>query len=113
MTENPNDEGRGPRLDKAGAATPPAHDTPKSAAAKLFDIRLMIGGLFVVYGVLLTVSGFFTSDKERAKAADININLWLGLGMLALGLFFLAWRQLNPIRIDPNPTDAEEAGHEH
>ena len=70
----------------------------------------MIGGLFVVYGVLLTVSGFFTSDKERAKAADININLWLGLGMLALGLFFLAWRHLNPTRIE-RPTDEEEPGH--
>lgn len=82
-------------------------DAPKSAAAKLFDIRLLIGGLFVVYGLMLTVAGFFTSDKERAKAADININLWLGLGMLALGLLFLLWRRLNPIKIEP---DAETAG---
>ena len=80
-------------------------DAPKSAAAKLFDIRLMIGGLFVVYGVMLTVAGFFTSDKERAKAADININLWLGLGMLVLGILFLIWRAVNPIKIEPNPTD--------
>ena len=34
----------------------------QSAAAKLFDIRIMIGGLFVVYGVMLTIAGFFTSD---------------------------------------------------
>lgn len=79
-----------------------------SAAAKLFDIRLLIGGLFVVYGVALTISGFFTSDKELAKAAGININLWLGLGMLALGIGFLVWRQLNPQHIEANPTDDEE-----
>jgi hypothetical protein len=75
-------------------------DAPQSAAAKLFDIRLMIGGLFIVYGVLLTVSGFFTSSSEKAKAAGLNINLWLGIGMLVLGALFLLWRQLNPQRIE-------------
>ena len=80
----------------------------QSAAAKLFDIRLMIGGLFVVYGVLLTVAGFFTSDAELQKAAGININLWLGLGMLVLGLLFLLWRRLDPLEIAP-PTEAEIA----
>jgi hypothetical protein len=84
-------------------------EVTKSAAAKLFDIRLLIGGLFVVYGVLLTVDGFFTSDKERAKAADVNINLWLGIGMLVLGVLFLVWRQLNPVVVEP-PDDTEDAG---
>ena len=88
-----------------------SEDSPtKSAAAKLFDIRLMIGGLFVLYGIMLTVSGFFTDDAERKKAAGININLWLGLGMLLLGVLFLVWRMLNPIKVEPNPTDATEAG---
>jgi hypothetical protein len=81
--------------------------TTTSAAAKLFDIRLMIGGLFVVYGVALTIYGFFTSDAELQKAAGININLWLGLGMLVLGLLFLLWRRLDPVvHVEPNPTDA-------
>jgi hypothetical protein len=82
-------------------------DAPHSAAAKLFDIRLLIGALFVLYGVMLTVAGFFTSDKQRAKAAHININLWLGLGMLALGLLFLLWRKLNPLKVEPDADDAE------
>ncbi|MEO6501194.1 MAG: hypothetical protein ABIQ09_04705 [Jatrophihabitantaceae bacterium] len=72
---------------------------------KLFDIRLLIGGLFVVYGVMLTVAGFFTSDADRQKASGININLWLGLGMLVLGLLFLLWRALRPLRIEPNPVN--------
>src|SRR3954471_522237 len=85
-------------------------DAPQSAAAKLFDIRLLIGGLFTLYGLMLTVAGFFTSDSARQKASGININLWLGIGMLVLGLLFLLWRQVNPLRIEPppveeNPTD--------
>jgi predicted phage tail protein len=82
-----------------------AAEVPKSAAAKLFDIRLLIGGLFTLYGVLLIVAGFFTSDSARHKASGININLWLGIGMLVVGLLFLLWRQLSPLRIQPNPTE--------
>ena len=78
-----------------------------SAAAKLFDIRLMIGALFTFYGVVLVIYGFFTTQAELEKAAGININLWLGLGMLILGVLFLLWRRLDPVvHVEPNPTDA-------
>lgn len=87
----------------AGTSADP--DLPRSAMYKLFDIRLLIGGLFVVYGVMLTVAGFFTSDAELQKASGININLWLGLGMLTLGLLFLLWRGLRPLRIEPRPVN--------
>ncbi|MEU5290116.1 hypothetical protein AB0H92_48390 [Streptomyces phaeochromogenes] len=70
----------------------------KSAtAARLFDIRRIIGGLFVVYGIIVTIAGITESDADIAKAQDVNINLWTGLGMLALGLFFLAWLWLRPV----------------
>ncbi|MEU5897782.1 MULTISPECIES: hypothetical protein [Streptomyces] len=69
----------------------------KSAtAARLFDIRRIIGGLFVVYGIIVTIAGITASDADLKKAEDININLWTGLGMLALGLFFLGWLWLRP-----------------
>ena len=81
---------------------PETHDNgtaaPRSAAAKLFDLRSMIGGLFVLYGIMLTVAGFFTSPANLAKAAGININLWMGIAMLILGVLFLLWWRLNPIR---------------
>jgi hypothetical protein len=85
-------------------------EEPHSAASKLFDIRLLIGALFIVYGVMLTVAGFFTSHKDRVKASNININLWLGIGMLVVGLLFLLWRKLNPTQIEANPTDAADEG---
>ncbi|MEH0578162.1 MULTISPECIES: hypothetical protein [Streptomyces] len=69
----------------------------KSAtAARIFDLRRIIGGLFVVYGVIVTIAGLTDGDAEIDKAQGININLWTGLGMLALGVFFLAWLKLRP-----------------
>lgn len=70
----------------------------KSAtAARLFDIRRIIGGLFAVYGVIVTIAGITASDADLEKAQGININLWTGLAMLALGLFFLIWLKLRPL----------------
>ncbi|MBD9702614.1 hypothetical protein [Streptomyces caniscabiei] len=67
-----------------------------ATAARLFDIRRIIGGLFVLYGVIVTLAGLTASDAEIDKAEGVNINLWTGLGMLALGLFFLGWLWLRP-----------------
>ncbi|MET9670032.1 MULTISPECIES: hypothetical protein [unclassified Streptomyces] len=79
----------------------------KSAtAARLFDIRLIIGGLFTLYGIIVTIAGILASDADLKKAEGVNINLWTGLGMLALGLFFLLWLKLRPIA---PPTPAEDA----
>lgn len=80
-------------------------------AARLFDVRRIIGGLFVVYGVIVTVAGVFADEADLKKAQDININLWTGLAMLALGLFFLAWLKLSPTIPPPAPaTEAEADG---
>lgn len=81
----------------------------KSAtAARLFDIRRIIGGLFVVYGIIVTIAGVTASDADLAKAEDININLWTGLGMLALGLFFLGWLWLRPTVAAPAPEPTDD-----
>ena len=51
----------------------------------------------MLYGVILTVSGIVDSEAEIDKAAGVNINLWTGLGMLALGLCFLVWVLARPL----------------
>jgi hypothetical protein len=68
----------------------------ESAAARLFDIRRVIGGLFVVYGLIVGATGLFDSTTEINKAQGVRINLWAGLGMLLLGLLFLLWQWLSP-----------------
>jgi hypothetical protein len=82
-------------------------EAPQSAAARLFDLRSLIGGLFVLYGIMLTVAGFSTSHKELTKAANININLWMGIGMLIVGVLFLVWWRLNPAKPAKPAPDAD------
>ena len=66
-------------------------------AAPLFDIPRLIGGLFLICGVILTVLGLGESKVSIAKSAGININLYAGLGMLVVGLLFLAWAFSRPL----------------
>ena len=66
--------------------------------ASLFDLRMVIGGLLALYGVVLTVMGVFAADQAKAKAAGVNINLWAGVVILAGGAVFLAWARLRPLR---------------
>jgi hypothetical protein len=69
---------------------------PSASAARLFDVRRVIGGLFVVYGVVVAAIGMFDSTAQIAKAQGVNINLWAGLAMLAFGVLFLVWQWLRP-----------------
>jgi hypothetical protein len=80
------------------------------AAANLFDLRRIIGGLFVAYGLLLTILGITDSDAEIQKAAGININLWAGLGMLVFGLLMLTWAFTRPLGEALREAEAGEGG---
>ena len=68
-----------------------------TTASRLFDLRLIIGGLFVVYGVIVTIAGISPSQATLDKAEGVNINLWTGIAMLLLGIFFLGWLKLRPV----------------
>lgn len=82
----------------------------KSAtAARIFDLRRIIGGLFVLYGIIVTIAGINPSDSSLDKSEGININLWTGLGMLLLGIFFLVWLKLRPT---PPPVPEATPGEE-
>ena len=72
-------------------------DDRSASAARLFDIRRIIGGLFVLYGAILVVAGVVDGADAKKQAADIDINVWTGLAMLALGFFFLGWMWLRPL----------------
>jgi hypothetical protein len=79
-----------------------------TGVASLFDLRMVIGGLLALYGVILTVMGLFASDAAKAKSAGININLWAGVVILAGGAIFLAWARLRPLRAeDLQDTDSD------
>jgi hypothetical protein len=71
-----------------------------SAARSLFDLRTIIGGVFTAYGVYLTIYGMLDGAAAIHKAAGVRINLWTGLGMLALGVSFLVWVKLRPLKVE-------------
>ncbi|MFD4555021.1 hypothetical protein ACFWP5_11975 [Streptomyces sp. NPDC058469] len=81
-----------------------------TTASRLFDLRLIIGGLFVVYGVIVTIAGISPSQATLDKAEGVNINLWTGIAMLLLGIFFLGWLKLRPVPPVEVVTEEEEDG---
>ena len=60
------------------------------------DIRLPIGGLFTILGVILVVYGLATGSNTALydRSLGININIWWGGAILLFGLMmvFLARR---------------------
>jgi membrane-bound ClpP family serine protease len=82
----------------------------KKQKAGIFDIRFVIGGLLGVYGVILILLGVFNAtDEELARGDGLNINLWGGLGMLAVAIAFGAWARLRPVvvPVEQEPVDQE------
>ena len=59
------------------------------------DLRLPIGGLFVVLGVILGVFGVITNGDTAMyeRSAGLNINLVWGVVMFVFGALFLLLAQ--------------------
>jgi drug/metabolite transporter (DMT)-like permease len=76
-----------------------------SHKAGLFDIRSIIGLLLGIYGVILVITSFFTSDEQLAKADGVDVNLWTGLGLVVAAIVFIAWARLRPIVVPDDPED--------
>jgi hypothetical protein len=99
---------RGPVTPSTGAT-----DEEELAAARIanrFDIRRIIGGLFLLYGVVLAVTGAVGSDEVKNKAAGINVDLWTGLGMLVVGALMIFWALARPVAPEPPKTRGRGSG---
>jgi hypothetical protein len=55
------------------------------------DIKLPIGLMFAILGILLTIYGIFTASDQAlyARSLHVNINLWVGIGMIIFGVVML------------------------
>ena len=91
----------------------PDHETDaaqterETRAANLFDIRRIIGGLFLLYGVVLVVLGIGASDADLKRADGVNVNLDVGIGLLVVATLFIAWALWRPLG---RQLDEAEAG---
>jgi len=83
-----------------------SNDTTEKKTAGAFDVRTIIGALLTIYGVVLLLMGLF-GDTAEDKTGGVNANLWAGLALLAVGIFFLAWARLKPIVV-ADTGDAEK-----
>jgi sulfite exporter TauE/SafE len=63
----------------------------------MVDIRIPIGLMFTVVGIIISVFGFFTMSNTGMyqKSLGYNVNIIMGLFMLIFGLVMLyfAWRK--------------------
>jgi hypothetical protein len=88
-------------------------NAPSSKITKLFDIRLVVGGLLLLYGVILTIKGLFDSDREIRKGAGLQLNLWTGIGLIVVGLLMLTWMRLRPLEpLEPDAIVKDEGPRE-
>jgi hypothetical protein len=57
----------------------------------MLDIKLPIGLLFTLMGIILTIYGTITNSDSAMyeKSLQININLWSGIIMLVFGIGML------------------------
>ena len=78
-------------------------------AAHRNDLRRILGYLFTIYGVIVTVIGLTQHAADIAKTGGIAINLWLGIAMLAVGIGFLLWNRLRPLNDQDIIASAEES----
>jgi len=98
-----------------GSSEPRSDEQEREAArnANRFDIRRLIGGVFILYGLIMTLLGIFGSTATKHKAAGININLWTGLAMLVFGGLMVFWALARPVsteRPEPESQGSGQAG---
>lgn len=104
----PGGSGAGEPMASTGAT--PEDEIQAAKIANRFDIRRLIGGLFLVYGLILLILGLVGSHAVKTKAAGINVDLWTGLGMLIFGAVMVFWALSKPVVPEPEETRGEGSG---
>jgi hypothetical protein len=85
------------------SANPAPSDMTDAEKARLvkstrrFDLRRVLGLLFVIYGVIVTIVGIVDYSSDIHRTEGIAINLWTGLSMLVLGILFFVWDHFSPV----------------
>jgi hypothetical protein len=84
-----------------------------------FDIRMPIGLLFTLFGILLIGYGTATRGSEMyaEHSLGVNINLWWGIALLSFGAAMLALTRLRrkqePAGVAVKPGEPERPAARH
>jgi hypothetical protein len=99
-------------IDEAQEAEEERGGAREERAANLFDIRRIIGALFLLYGVVLTVMGFGASEADLRRADGVNVNLAVGITLLIMASMFIAWALWRPLGRELEEAEAGESDDE-
>jgi hypothetical protein len=71
------------------------------------DLRLPLGLMFSIVGLLLTAWGLLSDDEIYQRSLGINVNLWWGLVLLVFGsvMLWFAMKARRDRHLRRNPID--------
>jgi hypothetical protein len=77
--------------------------------AGAFDIRIIIGALLGIYGIVVLVTGLVngTGSGTPPKGDPEHLNLYVGGGLVVAACLFMLWTKWRPLRV-PDEADAVE-----
>jgi len=77
------------------------------------DIRLPLGLLFIIFGLLLTGFGLLSNKQLYERSLGIDINLWWGVVMLLFGgVLFVLGRRSHSRQNQAEPISKAASEHE-
>ena len=70
-----------------------------------FDVRIPIGLMFSIFGVMLVLFGLVADEAIYQRSMGVNVNLWWGLVLLAFGavMLWMSWRARPVLPEDDGP----------
>jgi multisubunit Na+/H+ antiporter MnhG subunit len=68
------------------------------------DIRLPIGMMFTLFGVILSAFGLLGNQQIYQRSLGVNINFGWGLVMIVFGVFMLILGMRKPAAKPPAPS---------
>lgn len=76
-------------------------DQPRRHTAGLFDIRLIIGALLGIYGLVVLITGLVGGSSTSDSTTDGDaIDIWVGVALVVVGVLFAVWARTRPIVVD-------------
>ena len=113
MTEHSASNASGATAAGGGTSGSAGGDGAGKRTAGIFDIRVIIGALLGLFGLILLLTSLFSDPQAQvARANDVDLNLWTGLSLLAAAAIFILWARLRPIVVDESAASGDRpAGH--
>jgi membrane protein implicated in regulation of membrane protease activity len=78
----------------------------------ILDLRIPLGLMFTLVGLILTLFGLKTNGDAAlyARCLGINANLWWGMVLLAFGLIMLLLGRRGQKRLEEEPPQPSKKG---